>query len=55
MARINQELPDDLHQRLRVAVAQKGVKQHEFVTEAIRAAVEAHEAAEARRQRSAGR
>jgi hypothetical protein len=34
-----------------VAAAQRGVKQHEFVTEAIRQAVEEHEAAEEKRRR----
>jgi plasmid stability protein len=51
VAQLNMPLDDDLHQRLRVAVAQKGGTQQDFVTEAIRAAVEAHEAAEERRRR----
>jgi predicted HicB family RNase H-like nuclease len=51
VAQLNMPLDDDLHQRLRVAAAQRGVKQHEFVTEAIRQAVEEHEAAEEKRRR----
>ena len=51
VAQLNMPLDDDLHQRLRVAAAQKGVKQHEFVTEAIRQAVERHEADEEKRRR----
>jgi hypothetical protein len=38
-------------QRLRVAAAQRGVEQHEFVTEAVRQAIDEHEAAEEKRRR----
>lgn len=51
MAGIVQKIPDDLHQRLRVAVAQKGTTIRQFVEDAIREKVERWEAEEAKRRR----
>ncbi|HET6953913.1 MAG TPA: hypothetical protein VFI47_26345 [Acidimicrobiales bacterium] len=51
MAKLNMPLDEDLHRRLRIACASKGVQQQVFVTEAIRKAVEEYEAAEEKRRR----
>jgi predicted HicB family RNase H-like nuclease len=51
VAQLNQPIDDALHQRIRVAAAQQGIKQHEFVTQALLTAVETHEAEEAKRRR----
>ncbi|HEY2999666.1 MAG TPA: hypothetical protein VGJ43_13875 [Acidimicrobiales bacterium] len=48
---IVQSIPDELHQRARVAAAQQGRTLKAFVTDAIQTAVEAHEAAEEKRRR----
>ena len=53
MGHIAQTIPDDLHDRMHVVLAQlgRGTKQREFIIEAIREKVERHEAAEEKRRR----
>jgi hypothetical protein len=51
MAQLNMPLDDELHRRLRIVCASKGVTQQAFVTDAIRTAVEAYEAEEEKRRR----
>ena len=51
MAMLNMPLDEELHRRLRIVCASKGVTQLAFVTDAIRTAVEAYEAEEEKRRR----
>lgn len=51
MVKLNQELDPELHHRMQLAALQQGKKQHVFVSDAIRKAVEEHEAAEEKRRR----
>jgi plasmid stability protein len=43
VARVNQEIPDDLHRDLRIIAAERGITLKAVVEEALRAAVEQHE------------
>lgn len=49
--KLNQELDPDLHHRMQLAALKLGLKQHVFVSEAIREKVERYEAEEAKRRR----
>jgi hypothetical protein len=50
---IAQTIPDELHQRMQIAIAQigSGLTQKEFITQAIREKVERHEADEGKLRR----
>lgn len=50
VAYINQLIDDNLHQRIRVAAAQQGVKIQQFIVAALTAAVERHEDDETKRR-----
>ena len=44
-------IPDDLHQRAKMAALQRGMTLKAFLTEVIQQGVEAHEATEEKRRR----